>query len=66
MNPMVNDPRARKDGKCAQCRKNPVPPVGRASGDPFCSATCCRAWYGIEISVTDTERKRQEKQEVTA
>lgn len=29
---------------CAQCRKQPP-----AAGDPFCSARCCRAWYGCGV-----------------
>ena len=49
------DPKIRKDGRCAQCRK-PVhikarPGVNPALYvDPFCSSSCARAWHGTEVS----------------
>lgn len=46
----MKDPRVRKDGNCAQCL-GPRKFAGlkrlyreQAKLDPFCSATCCRAW----------------------
>lgn len=50
----MKDPRVRRDGRCAHCRGERKLPAKRlyreqaeleqAELDPFCSATCCRAW----------------------
>ena len=47
-------PPIREDGLCVQCegeRKMPASRLHRASArlDPFCSATCARAFYGVSL-----------------
>lgn len=47
----MKDPRVRKDGKCAVCKKPRQPERSRkyartaAEVDPFCSIECCRAYH---------------------
>jgi hypothetical protein len=51
------EPKVRKDGKCVVCRKERRMPKTHHSSismavyelDPFCSSTCCRAWYGAPV-----------------
>jgi hypothetical protein len=58
---VVPEPRARSDGRCLVCPKQRrvegLRPLYEAAmrDDPFCSSTCCRAWYGV--SLPSTERK---------
>jgi hypothetical protein len=51
--PSNPDPRRRRDGLCAHCRK-PIeikaqrqPHRLEALRDPFCSSDCCRGWHGL-------------------
>ena len=51
---MRKEPRVRKDGRCAHCRKPRVLPARARyatrtayEADPFCSAGCCREWFGV-------------------
>ncbi len=51
---MSGDPPTPADGSCAEChgpRKMPASKLHRASAalDPFCSAECARAWYGVQL-----------------
>ena len=53
---MRQDPRIRKDNRCAVCRKPIVVTVRREVPpqlyrDPFCSAACARSYFGVETSV---------------
>lgn len=54
----MTEPRVRKDGKCANCRK-PKPVLKQSlrrycgdqyDRDPFCSAFCARQHYGVPIA----------------
>lgn len=58
------DPKVRKDGRCAQCRK-PRATVTAAmrkyagdqiDRDPFCSMACCRKWHGCELPKGELSR----------
>jgi len=40
------EPKQRADGTCYVCRK-PLPEIPLRMGDPFCSAVCCKAHYGL-------------------
>ena len=42
------DPDVRKNGRCAgaACKKA-RPKLATVAGDPFCSAECCRKFYGV-------------------
>lgn len=64
----MTDPKVRKDGRCAQCRKpKPVlkPSLRKYAGDqterdPFCSSLCCRRWFGIQIPGDDAPDELRE------
>jgi len=49
-------PERRQDGTCVVCRKlirvTPRSGLSRAlyEVDPFCSAVCCRKWFGVADS----------------
>jgi hypothetical protein len=51
----VSDPPVPKDGTCVVCggprRLEKIKQVYREAmlGDPFCSNTCCRDWYGVPL-----------------
>lgn len=63
----LSDPKVRKDGKCAQCRKERKHAVWNkyshdaAIQDPFCSTQCCRKWYGMPEKDFAAERRRAAK-----
>ena len=70
----MSDPRVRKDGQCARkgcTRLRPIVALkgkqlrelkryagNQAEHDPFCSATCCRAFHGCSVD-DDPERAAQ-------
>ena len=49
------DPPVQADGLCVVCagERKPgqlrEPHYSTAQADPFCSAECARAWYGVEL-----------------
>lgn len=50
------DPPVPADGNCVNCggeRRTPKtrrePHTSTATGDPFCSSECARAWYGVAL-----------------
>src|SRR5258706_5543825 len=51
----MDDPKLRKDGKCAECGKPRRNAHWNKYGgdqavfDPFCSMECCRAWHGCSL-----------------
>jgi len=55
---VIADPPVRKDGCCAQCggeRKHAVwNKYGKDQAilDPFCSSTCCRAYFEVSLPPT--------------
>jgi len=57
------EPKVRKDGTCAVCRKpietrpRPgVPPLLYV--DPFCSSVCARAYYDVSVELLSSGRQR--------
>lgn len=66
---MTEDPKVRRDGRCARpgCRKpRPVTVLtgkklrelrryagGQIDADPFCSSRCCRAFHGVALKGGD-------------
>lgn len=56
--------RAPKPGPGHTCGRpgcgKPLPELARQHGDPFCSAECCREFYGVEYAsiAEDTPRTR--------
>lgn len=63
---MKKDPKVRKDGMCAQCRKPRTPKKGlsgqtgtfarlfaaEVERDPFCSAVCAKTWHGVSLKIS--------------
>lgn len=45
----MTDPKPRKDRKCYVCLKE-VPIIAWLEQDAFCSAPCCREYYGLSNS----------------
>lgn len=51
------EPKVRRDGKCALCRK-PIETIPRPGVppllyvDPFCSSKCAKAYYDVEDSMS--------------
>jgi hypothetical protein len=62
----VKDPRVRKDGLCAHCRKpREMPRTHHGSInaavyllDPFCSTSCARAYHGVKLTGISASRTR--------
>ena len=57
---MKKTPAVRKDGRCYVCKGKRTIPETRQKGvsvteytkDPFCSATCSRAYWGTQLKVS--------------
>lgn len=72
---MKTEPPIREDGGCAQCGKERKPAKGLSgqtgqlahifaaavAADPFCSANCCRAYYGTVDKSPTTSADPMEK-----
>ncbi len=66
---MTCDPAPRADGRCVVCekpRRIPSTPVTRKlrnaprdpyAGDPFCSAVCARAYFGVKLSLLEAKTR---------
>lgn len=57
------DATIRRDGRCRQC-KGVRPDAAVIEKDPFCTAACCREFYGVELSYPEkpeAARKRTMK-----
>ena len=56
----MREPRVREDGTCALkgCSK-PLPRISVVHGDPFHSAECARAFYGVVFALDATGKNKR-------